>query len=73
LEQIKAQFKNIDKGVDLDHDGVKDEVEIEKAKLNNQANSIEEEKKRKFEAEQNEKDRLNKLELERLKAKKAKM
>jgi len=73
LEQIKAQFKNIDKGVDLDHDGVKDEVEIEKAKINNQANSIEEEKKRKHEAEQNEKDRLNKIELERLKAKKAKI
>ena len=73
LEQVKAQFKNIEKGVDLDHDGVKDEVEIEKAKINNQATSIEEEKKRKFEAEQNEKDRLNKLELERLKAKKAKM
>ena len=73
LEQVKAQFKNIEKGVDLDHDGVKDEVEIEKAKINNQATSIEEEKKRKFEAEQNEKDRLNKLELERLKAKKAKI
>lgn len=72
IEELKAQFKNLDKGVDLDHDGVKDEVEIEKALINNQAKAIEDEKQRNFEADQNEKDRKNKLELEKLKVKKAK-
>lgn len=70
IESLKAQLKGIDRGLDLDHDGVKDEVEIKKTLMQNQAEAQENEKQRNFEATEAEKERQNKLELERIKARK---
>ena len=69
LENLKAQLKGLERGVDLDHDGVRDEVEIHKTMMQNEANSSEGEKQRNHESKEAEKDRENKKEIERLKAK----
>ena len=63
------QVRNIDRGLDLDGDGVRDEVEIHKAQIQNEANSIEGDKQRAHESKEADKDIENKKELERLKAK----
>ena len=69
IENLRMQVKNIDRGLDLDGDGVRDEVEIHKAQIQNEANSIEGDKQRAHESKEADKDRENKKELERLKAK----
>jgi hypothetical protein len=69
LETLKAQLKGLERGIDLDHDGVSDEVEIHKTMLQNESNSSESEKQRNHESKEAEKDRDNKKELERLKGK----
>ena len=60
---------SLGKGFDLDNDGIRDEVELKKADMNNLADSIEADKKRQHESMENEKDRANKKELERIKSK----
>ena len=69
LEQLKVQADGLSKGFDLDNDGIRDEVEIEKVRINNLAESIENEKARDFESKENKKDRDSKKELENIKSK----
>lgn len=63
LEQIKAQLKSIDKGVDLDHDGIKDEVEIEKERIRASAEREKQDKELAHDAAEREKDRTNALKI----------
>jgi hypothetical protein len=70
LEEVKAQFKTLHGGLDVDKDGIRDDVEIVKVKLQREAEAAENEKQRTFEASENEKERANKKELERMKPKK---
>lgn len=67
LESLKAQLKGVERGLDLDNDGIRDEVELEKVKLMTMKDSTENQKQRDFEAAEAEKERANKKELERIK------
>jgi len=69
LESLKAQLKGIERGVDFDNDGVRDEVEVHKTLLQNEANAIESDKQRDHEVKEAEKERAAKKELEYIKNK----
>ena len=74
LEQLKAGLHVFDKGLDADGDGIKDEVELEKTKMNIQFEAQENEKQRQHEARENEKKIKADLEKARISAaKKAKI
>jgi hypothetical protein len=68
LEEVKANLKSVEKSIDLDNDGIADQVEIEKAIINNNADAIENDKKRMHQSQEAEKDRAAKKELELIKA-----
>ena len=70
LEEVKAQFKTLHGGLDVDKDGIRDDVEITKVRMQREAEAIEKDKQRSFEASESEKERANKKELERMKPKK---
>ena len=76
IEMLKAVSKLGEKVVDMDRDGIPDQLELERNAANERTKELEiqakkeiEAAKLKHDAEQGEKDRKNKLELERLKAK----
>lgn len=67
LESLKSQLNNINKGFDVDKDGIRDDVELIKAQIQRDAESLENDKQRNHESSENEKERQNKKELERIK------
>jgi hypothetical protein len=76
IELLKAESKLGEKVVDMDRDGIPDQLELEKNAANERVKEKEiqakkeiEEKKLKHDAEQNERDRKNKIQLEKIKAK----
>jgi len=73
LADLKYGLDHLNKGLDLDHDGIRDEVELEKEYIKNAGKAEESQKQRDHEAKEAEKDRNTKKEIERIKAKNKKI
>jgi hypothetical protein len=68
LESLKAQLKTFESGFDADKDGVRDDVEIVKTQMQRDAEKLEADTQRAYDAAESEKDRQHKEKLERIKA-----